>query len=243
MSTMRRHSWRCALVAALLGLTLGPALASAQEEAEDEPGLEIGVIGGGGFFHMNQPNDQPGDTTFLYGSAFAGGGGMFGVSVTYPVIPLLSVGGEVLYGISAITGDAEAESFRREITIGQQSLRITPLVRLNVPLGILRFEVGGGPEFVITTSSAIEEIIVGGEAEPPIETEHNFAVYLMTQLGVALDFGRISIPFTFRAGWNPGYPDTTADRFASFQSPDDPGPLTVGVDWYVAGITGVRFEL
>lgn len=243
---MRWAARQLPVLALAAGLMVpGAAVTQEREEAASpsDDDLELGVLVGGGFFHSGRPNDPEGALTFLHGSAFTGGGFLFGATLDYEIVPAFSIGVDALYSRASIAGFAESEGMRRDLEIAEHALRLAALAKLNIDVSPIQFQLGGGPELAVSVSTSITEVLVGIEPEPPILPSNEVWVLLVGHASVALDVGPVQIPLVFRIGWNPGYPDTTAERFEAFEGPDNPGPLSVGYDWYVSGLLGARFEL
>jgi hypothetical protein len=237
-------------------LAFAAAPVRAQGDVERERGgrgsvlLEVGVLLGGGFFQTDGPADPAGSFTFLYGSAFTGGGFTGGLTAVLDLEKApVGFGADFLFSTTSTTGFAESATSRREVTLSEQALRLwVPNVRLHVGVPFGQWELAVGPEFVLAMRAATEETVAGiSTFEPPIEAATGFGVFFAAQTGLTFEldgfgpFDQVSFPVLVRFGWNPFYPDRTDERFADFAGPDDPGPLTIGASWYVTGLAGIRF--
>jgi hypothetical protein len=211
----------------------------------EEGDIEVGLLFGPGFFHVNSPQDPAGSTTFLYGSSFTGVGLMVGGAGSIDLSELLGLEVDLLFATTSVTGFAEDAGARREVTFGEDSVRLVLL-----PTGILRagspeLRLGLGAELSVAVRSAVLEELVGIDPsdEEILTTTHSTWIHLVSQVAAHFDLGDFELPLVLRLGWNPFYPDTTNERFDGFQSADDPGSFRVGVDWYAAVFSGVRFSL
>ena len=215
------------------------------DDGDDESSpVELGLLVGGGFYQINSPSDPPGSDTFLFGSSFGGGGFSVGPTVLYNINHLFGLTSDLLFSSTYIDGFAESGAARRDVTIREHTLSLALLARLYFPLPNPELELGLGPQLVIGLDGAIEEKVEGvSQVEEPLQVNVQTWVIPVAQLGAAIHIGRFRLPILIRAGWNPFYPDTTAERFESYQGPDDPGPMTIGFDWYITGLVGFRFAL
>jgi hypothetical protein len=246
----RRPSFAGQLLVALALLLVSPPLSAQGADRAADPSperdrVELGLLLGGGFYHLNAPEDPAGATTFLFGSAFSGGGFTVGPSAAFELMPWLGLGVDLLFSTVEVTGNAESGDLRREVSFSEQTLRLDLLARLILPLEQPEIDIGLGVELALPLASGVSESVTGFDpgADPPLESTSSVWVLPLAHLGVSIRLGRVTIPLALRLGWNPAYPDTTAERFETFASVEEPGPFTVGVDWYVGGLVGVRFAL
>jgi hypothetical protein len=235
-----------AVATCVLGLLAAPPPGRAAEPGDSgERGpWEVGALLGGGFYQINTPQDPPGALTFLYGSAFSGGGFIGGATAVFEPHPLLGAEADLLFSRTSLSGSAETTDQRREVSLQEVDLRLALLGRLHIPLPNPEIELGLGVELAVGLGSAVAETIHGNVGpETPLQTDTGTWLLPIGQLGVDIHLGRFTVPILARVGWNPAYPDRTDERFASLADPNAPGPLTVGADWYVSGFAGLRFAL
>ncbi len=204
----------------------------------------MGGLVGGGYSQMTRPDDQPGDVTFLYGTSFSGGGVILGGTFSAEIALPFAVTVDLLYGFASTTGFANAGNFRREIRLTSHTLRLAALAGLDFEFPGIGFEAGVGPELHFTVASSADEELLGFTTDDAaMRTTDEVWLYLVGQMGIVFDAGPVNVPLLLRAGWNPGYPDTTRDRWDGLSSATEPGALRVGSDWYLSGLVGVRVPL
>jgi len=244
----RRCWFSVFIAAAVLSTVAGNGYADEEDTDLDEgDGLtvDLGVLVGGGFNQINGPRDPANSNTFLYGSAFSGGGYVFGASTELDFGSFVGLQTDLLFTGTSLMGYAEAGSAKREVTVDELSLQLTTLVTFTIDLPNPDIVFGLGPAFAFGLDAAVTEVITGFEPETldPLQPDTVPWLFFVTQVGLTIDVGPVEIPVIFRMGWNPFYPDTTSERFSAFESADDPGPWTVGFDWQIDGLAGVRFHL
>lgn len=230
------------IITVLALATSAPSMASADEAFSSD--VHLGPVIGLGSTHMETPNDQPGSLTYLYGTSFSGLGLMVGVSSTFRVLPAFMVGVDLSYSRSAMDGFAEAGDTRIETEIRAHDLRLSVPALVNLEFGKVAIRFGVGPELAIGVGSAVSETWVN-TAPPDTALESTTSVWLLliAQAGLAIDLGSFEIDAHARFGWNPMYPDTTAERFEGFAGQERPGKFIVGSDWYVMVPVAIRFGL
>ncbi len=229
---------------ALLPTLLALSLAGLAPRAASAADVTFGGLIGAGVFHVNRPADPPGATTFLFGSSFSGAGLMLGGTVAVGISGPFGMGFELLYSHSSTSGFASADNLRREVTLSRNDILIGVVPRLLWDVGPVGVEVGAGVELALGFGAAVEEELLGlPPDEQPLEADAGTWLYLLLQAGVVFEVGDFELPLLIRMGFNPAYPDTTAERFPDFDGADDPGPFDVASDWYVTGLLGVRTSL
>ncbi|MBN1946417.1 MAG: hypothetical protein JW797_12130 [Bradymonadales bacterium] len=233
---------------ALIGLVAQapqPVFASTDPPGVQPSPFEVGALIGGGLYQINTPSDPPGSTTFLYGSAFSGGGFTLGATGAFSPRSWIGVELDLLYSWSSVLGLAESSSVRREVTFTEHALRMALLARFQLDLFNPSIELAFGPELAWSIGASASEVVTGtvNPDDPPIEVTTQLSLLPVFQLGACLDLGSFALPVAVRLGWNLFYPETTAERFEGFNGPEDPGAFIVGVDWYLVGLVGVRFGL
>lgn len=244
----RRHWLFAVFVAVVLSTVSGSGFADEEgAELDEDDGLtvDLGVLLGGGYSQINGPQDPANSNTFLYGSAFSGGGYVFGASTELDFGSFVGLQTDLLFTGTSLTGYAEAGEARREVIIDELSLQLTALATFTIDLPNPDIVFGLGPAVAFGLDAAVTEVITGFEPETldPLQPDTTVWLLFVTQVGLTIDAGPVEIPVIFRIGWNPFYPDTTSERFSAFQSADEPGPWTVGFDWQLDGLAGVRFHL
>ena len=226
-----------------LTLSLLPRAASSTEPPEESK-VFVGPVIGGGASQISQPSDPAGSLTFLYGSAFTGGCFRMGGVVTVDMAPFFTLGTDVTYSYTALSGFAGSGGQRMDVTIKAHDIRIALLPALDVELEKVAFELAIGPEVAFGVASSVDEVTLGfAHNETPLATTTGVWFYLVSQASVVVRLQDMEVPFSFRFGWNPAYPDTTAERFDGFNGADEPGELRVGSDWYLAVSAGLRFGI
>ena len=232
---------RLAALVLSLAIFLLPHAAFALEPPQEDT-VFVGPIIGGGASQISQPADPAGSLTYLYGTAFTGGCFVIGVTSAVDFARFFSLEADVTYAFSSLSGFAETGEQRLDVTIRAHDVRLAVIPLLDIELEKVAIEVGAGPEVAFVVGGTIDEVPLGFvSTDPQLQTTTSVWFYLVSQASVVFRLDGMEVPIGVRVGWNPGYPDTTAERFDGFRGADDPGEFRVGANWYLTALVGVRF--
>lgn len=228
-----------ALIFALVLAALAPSRAYAQEQ---RAGLRVGA----NYNYLTGPSDPAGDPTLLYGSAFAGVGFIAGAYYEHGLTPLLSIELGLTYARHAGTGYAEDKknNQKQSLSLSAHTLHVPLLVRLRQPVGGVTLLAGLGPELLWTLASSSTITYEGIDAQPtPLATADPLHVGLSAALGVAIPFGKGSLPIELRTIWDPMVPGSTRERFDNYKDLNNPGNYQVAFNWQFILSVGAELEL
>jgi hypothetical protein len=196
--------------------------------------LLVGAEVGAGVAHLGRPDDQPGELTLLYGTAFTGPAWHATASAAVGVWRWLEVTGALGVSQARLNGYAQTSTTRRELDL--------TLTSLAVPIG-LRFRparernvvplTGAGVGVRIGLSAQASDSAARAAADDDVApgVRPATALFGFVEAGVRVRAGDTWIPIVLRASGNPLYPDSTARRLEGFESFEQPGKLRVEYRW------------
>lgn len=239
MSRLCQRSLRLAPLLALCAAAFAPKLAHTQEQ-------RAGVRVGANYNYLTGPSDPAGEPTLLYGSAFAGVGFIAGAYYDHGLTQLLSLEIGLTYARHAGTGYAEDKKNdqKQSLSLSSHTLHIPLLARARMPLGGVTLLAALGPELLWTMASSSTITYEGIDATPtPLKTADPLHVGLSAALGVAIPFGKGSVPIELRTIWDPFVPGSTRDRFDNYKDLNNPGNYQVAFNWQFILSVGAELEL
>lgn len=258
MSSSDRAGW-LALPVVVLSLFALPASAqvSTPEAPAPDCGTAAGPACGGDADHANavglsllvggatitSPNDDTGDITLLYGSAFTGPAFRGALTYSRQLTPSLALGGEVGFGAYRMQGHAERGSYRRELDFRLSSIDVLlapGLRRAGGKVGGIATLLVGGRFGVSASATERRTGFSSDEGAPAIRTGSGFL--LGGELGAFFRFGRWEVPVTFRALRNVTYRNTTEKRLDGYVNPALPGDFTVEASWTYGLTLGAAYR-
>lgn len=191
------------------------------------------------------PADDPAEApSLLYGTAFTGNVLAFHGVFRYRFHENVAFRGELGFTRSRVTGFAEDETFRRELTFKLMTLGLPLLIEGGHDLGAVRFWGNAGvlPRFGVAARA--EEIRAGAVGnEPPIAIRAGIGMGIVLGAGVGIDVGRATIPLEVRYTRNVAYPGNTEARYDNYESPEAPGRYLVETRWDLLVMAGFDFAL
>lgn len=225
-----------AAISLLLAL-LVPTVAQADDHAL---GLRLGMT----YSVLDQPADEPGDVTFMAGTAFSGVG--LAVALTYEwsgLRPLVLETG-LVFARAAANGFQIRGEQQREAAFEADTLRLPLWAKYELGVGPVRVRAGGGPEvlFGLTSAAEIREVNVPAEDAAVLETRSVTSVQLTGVLDVAIETGKVDPSFSVHASVNPLTGAKTADRFENEEA-GVPSQLRAEFDYEFLFLLGVAYDL
>lgn len=228
-----------AVIGAVAALALHPRATAAPLD------LLVGVEAGAGVAHLGRPDDQPGDLTLLYGSAFTGPLWHASATVALNVLRRLEVTGAVGVSQARLNGFAQTSSARRALDLTLTSLTVPVGVRVHparerdvVPLagaGLgLRVGLAAQTRDSAAATAARDDVAPAGAA--------GSALTGFVEAGLRVRAGAVWIPVVLRASGNPLYPDATSRRLEGFESFEAPGRLRVEYRWDAQLSVGIELN-
>lgn len=230
----------------VMGLLLVPVQSEAAP-GESTIGLQLGT----NWSHMRAPADPVGSPTLMHGTAFDGFGYIVGATFSKTLTEVggrpLAVAGDILYSHHQAGGfERHQESqVERIATLTTDVLRVPLLARIGLTRSNpSRIYASIGPELWVGFRSGATVELTNTDAQPePLQTEPVTHLLIDTEVGFDLQVGsEFSIPFNFRASWDPFVKRSTVERFSGYQSMSDPGSYKVAFDWQILAMTGVKWS-
>ncbi|MCU0682397.1 MAG: hypothetical protein MUF34_09105 [Polyangiaceae bacterium] len=207
---------RAVVVQAALAALGAAALASAPRPAAADP-LSFGgglLAGVGGNFLDKPGNRQYGAELDTLYPGFAGTSAAFGGFVEARLLGLVGLEIDLLSSSDYGKGDVTLNNAEYTIEIGQRAWHLPVLAKGVIPLPLLAPFIVVGPEFVFSSSP---DASVDPKGYPAVVSARNDGYTLLTA-GLGLEIKPpipkldIRIPFSLRASFNPGSPDTIGGR-------------------------------
>jgi hypothetical protein len=228
-------------------LALASALLATPLPASANDNTRVVVDVAGGRAVTSRPEDQPGDITLLYGTAFAGPAFRLGAGVTHDLAETpLAVRMTADVGVVWLSGDGYASVGAATRTLVLSLTALEPLLGLELGLPLKGVEPYVGFSFgprLGLRARAVETRSGFASSEAAPELRVGAGLLGVLELGATIDAGPVVIPLALRLEHDLAYPSTTAGRLDGGQSPESPGAYRVGFDFVWLTSAGVGFAL
>jgi hypothetical protein len=228
-----------AVVAGVCGLLC--ALACASVAAQDHAvGLRLGL----NYSILGPPADEPGDTTFMAGTAFTGVGLAVGLTYEWRALHPVSLETGLMYSHATANGFQIAGEQQREAEFQADTVRVPIWLKYELDFGPVRGVLGMGPELVLGLSSAAEvrEVNVPAQDAAFLETTSVTTMHLTGIVGIEVEAGAVDPGIALHASLNPLAGSKTTDRFETIEN-GAPSQLRAEFDYEILVLIGVAYDL